>query len=72
MIKEQILLDKEETTRPIGWIVRRNLDYVSLDYVKGDWSRKFLWSCETTTPEQLNIRIKGKLNKLIKVNGKNL
>ena len=66
------VLDKEETLRPIGWIFRRNLDYVSLDYVNGDWSRKFLWSCEITTSEQLNIRIKNKLNELIKVNGKKL
>ena len=65
-------LDKEETPRPIGWIFRRNLDYVSLDYVNGDWSRKFLWSCEITTSEQLNIRIKNKLNELIKVNDKKL
>ena len=65
-------LDKGDTQRPIGWIFRRNLDYVSLDYVNGDWSRKFLWSCETTTSEQLNIRIKNKLNELIKVNGKKL
>ena len=42
-------LDKEEKPRPIGWIFRRNLDYVSLDYINGDWSRKFLWSCEMTT-----------------------
>ena len=64
-------LNKEETYKPIGWIFRRNLDYVSLDYVNGDWSRKFLWSCEITTSEQLKIRIKNKLNELIKVNGKN-
>ena len=64
-------LDKEEKPRPIGWILRRNLDYVSLDYINGDWSRRFLWSCEITTSEQLNIRIKNKLNDLIKVNGKN-
>lgn len=64
-------LDKEEKPRPIGWIFRRNLDYVSLDYINGDWSRKFLWSCEITTSEQLNIRIKNKLNYLIKVKGKN-
>ena len=64
-------LDKGDTPIPIGWIFRRNLDYVSLDYVNGDWSRKFLWSCETTTSEQLNIRIKNKLNELIKVKGKN-
>ena len=65
------VLDKEEKPRPIGWRLRRNLDYVSLDYINGDWSRKFLWSCEITTSEQLEIRIKNKLNDLIKVNGKN-
>ena len=65
-------LDKEKKPRPIGWIFRRNLDYVSLDYINGDWSRRFLWSCEITTSEQLNIRIKNKLNYLIKVNGKKL
>ena len=65
------VLDKEEKSRPIGWIFRRNLDYVSLNYINGDWSRKFLWSCEITTSEQLDIRIKNKLNDLIKVNGKN-
>ena len=64
-------LDKEKKLRPIGWIFRRNLDYVSLNYLNGDWSRKFLWSCELTTSKQLNIRIKNKLNYLIKVNGKN-
>ena len=64
-------LEKEEKPRPIGWIFRRNLDYVSLDYINGDWSRRFLWSCEITTSEQLNIRIKNKLNYLIKVKGKN-
>ena len=64
-------LGKEEKPRPIGWIFRRNLDYVSLNYINGDWSRKFLWSCEITTSEQLDIRIKNKLNDLIKVNGKN-
>ena len=65
-------LDKEEKPRPIGWIFRRNLDYVSLNYINGDWSRKFSWSCEITTSEQLDIRIKNKLNDLIKVNGKKL
>ena len=65
-------LDKEEKSRPIGWIFRRDLDYVSLNYINGDWSRKFLWSCEITTSEQLDIRIKNKLNDLIKVNGNKL
>ena len=65
-------LDKEETSKPIGWIFRRNLDYVSLDYINGDWSRKFLWNCEVTTLEQLDLRIENKLNELIKVKGKKL
>ena len=65
-------LDKEETPRPIGWIFRRNLDYVSLDYVNGDWSRKFLWTCEITSSNQLEIKMKNKLNKLIKARGKKL
>ena len=65
-------LNKEVNLKPIGWIFRKNLDYVSLDYVNGDWSRKFLWSCELTTSEQLDIRIKNKLNELIKASGKKL
>ena len=65
-------LNKEEKPRPIGWIFRRNLDYVSLDYINGDWRRRFSWSCEITTSEKLNIRIKNKLNYLIKVNVKKL
>ena len=66
------VLNKEKTTIPIGWIFRRNLDYVTLDYVNGDWSRRFLWNCEMTTSEQLNLRMKNKLNELIKVNSKKL
>ena len=65
-------LGKEETSRPIGWIFRRNLDYVSLDYINGDWSRKFLWTCEITSSNQLEIKMKNKLNKLIKARGKKL
>ena len=42
--------DKYKTSRPIGWIFRRNLDYVSLDYVNGDWSIKFLWSLPEWVP----------------------
>ena len=72
-IKQPItVLDKEETPEVIGWIFRRNLDYVSLEYINGDWSRKFLWSCAMTTSEQFKIRIKNKLNDLIRVNGKKL
>ena len=50
--------EKSLTSRPIGWIFRRTLDYVSLDYVDGDWFRRFLWTCEITSPKQLEIRIK--------------
>ena len=64
-------MDKEATARPIGWIFRRNLDYVSLEFFNGDWSRKFLWTCEITSSNQLEIRIKNKLNELIKASDKN-
>jgi len=67
-------LPKEEslTNRAIGWIFRRNLDYVSLNYNNGDWNRKFSWTCEITSLSQLQLRINDKLNKLIKVNHKSL
>ena len=58
-------LNKENINKPIGWIFRRNLDYVSLDYVNGDWSRKFSWECEVVSFNQLNKRLKSKLQKLI-------
>ncbi len=67
-----IAKDKALAIRPIGWIFRRNLDYVSLDYANGDWSRKFLWSCEVTPLEELEIRVKNKLNKLIKASDEKL
>ena len=40
-----VSLYKEEslTTRAIGWIFRRNLDYVSINFNNGDWNRKFYW-----------------------------
>ena len=63
---------KEKTTKPIGWIFRRNLDYVSLDFINGDWRRKFLWSCEITSSKGLETRLKNKLNKLIKLSKKKL
>ena len=50
-------------TKMIGWIFRRNLDYVSLYYKRGDLSRKFLWSCEITSLKELETRLKNKLNK---------
>ena len=49
-------------TNTIGWIFRRNLDYVSLYYERGDPSRKFLWSCEITSLKDLETRLKNKLN----------
>ena len=58
-------LNKENINKPIGWIFRRNLDYVSLDYVNGDWSRKFSWGCEVVSLNQLNKRLKSKLQTLI-------
>ena len=50
-------------TKMIGWIFRRNLDYISLYYKRGDLSRKFLWSCEITSLKELEIRLNNKLNK---------
>ena len=47
----------------IGWIFRRNLDYVSLYYERGDLSRKFLWSCEITSLKELEKRLNNTLNK---------
>ena len=65
-IKKLLKEFPEEKTKPIGWIFRRSLDYVSLDYVNGDWNRKFLWSCEITSSKELEIRLRNKLHKLIK------
>ncbi len=56
---------KEKITKPMGWIFRRNLDYVSLDYVNGDWSRKFSWKCEIVSSNNLDKRLKNTLGKLI-------
>ena len=65
-------LNIETKPKPIGWIFRRNLDYVGLVYVNGDWSRKFFWSCEVISLKSLKTRLKNKLNKLKKVSEKNL
>ena len=46
--------NKEKITKPIGWIFRKNLDYVSLDFVNGDWKRKFSWSCEVVSSNELD------------------
>ena len=61
--------NKDKKSKPIGWIFRRTLDYVSLDYVNGDWSRKFLWSCEITSSDQMKKRLKNEIDKLIKSSG---
>ena len=61
---------KEEITKPMGWIFRRNLDYVSLDFINGDWRRKFLWSCEITSSKGLEARLKDKLDKFVNANEK--
>ena len=61
--------NKDKNFKPIGWIFRRTLDYVSLDYVNGDWSRKFLWSCEITSSDEMEKRLKNKIDKLIKSSG---
>ncbi len=57
---------KEKKTKLIGWIFRRTLDYVSLNYKNGDLSRNFLWSCEVTSSTELKIRLKNNLDKLLK------
>ena len=49
--------NNDKISKPIGWIFRRTLDYVSLDYVNGDWSRKFLWSCEITSLDKMKKRL---------------
>ena len=65
-------LNIETKPKPIGWIFRRNLDYVGLVYVNGDWSRQFFWSCEVISLKSLKTTLKNKLNKLKKVSEKKL
>ena len=59
-------LNVEKKNKPVGWIFRRSLDYVSLNYVNGDLNRKFLWRCEITSTNQLYIKLENKLEELIK------
>ena len=67
LIKEPLTkFNKDKKSKTIGWIFRRTLDYVSLDYVNGDWSRRFLWSCKITSSEQLDKSLKNKIYKFIK------
>ncbi len=56
---------EEKITKPIGWIFRRSLDYVSLVYVNGDWSREFSWKCEVVSSNELDKRLKNTLGNLI-------
>ena len=60
-----VKFNKEKITKPIGWIFRKNLDYVSLNYVNGDWIREFSWKCEVVLSNELDKRLKNKLSKLI-------
>ena len=65
-------LNEEKIKKPIGWIFRKNLDYVSLDYINGDWSRKFSWRCEVISSKQLETRLKNKLDKFINASKKKI
>ena len=60
---------KYQKTKPIGWIFRKTLDYVSLEYVNGDWNRKFLWTCQIVKSDQIRNRLKNKINKFKKASG---
>ena len=58
------LIEKEDNSisRPVGWIFRRNLDYVQLKQdINGDWNQKFLWNCEVTKLQTLILEINNKL-----------
>ena len=52
-------------TKLIGWIFRRTLDYVSLEYKNRDWTQRFLWSCEIISSDLLEQRLKNKIDKLL-------
>ena len=61
------LIEKEDNLRskPMGWIFRRNLDYVELKQnINGDWNQKFLWNCEVTKLQTLILEINNKLKKI--------
>ena len=61
------LIEQKEDlrTRPLGWIFRRNLDYVQLKQgINGDWIQKFLWNCEVTKLQTLILKINNKLKKI--------
>ena len=61
------LIEKEDNSisRPVGWIFRRNLDYVQLKQdINCDWNQKFLWNCEVTKLQTLILKINNKLKKI--------
>ena len=61
------LIEKEDNlrSRPVGWIFRRNLDYVQLKQdINGDWNQKFLWNCEVTKLQTLILKINNKLKNI--------
>ena len=62
--------NEEKIKKPIGWIFRKNLDYVSLNYTNGDWIRKFSWRCEVISSKQLETRLKNKLDRFINASEK--
>ena len=69
-IKKPVTKFNKGITKPIGWIFRKNLDYVSLDYINGDWRRKFSGRCEVISSKQLENRLKNKLDKFINASEK--
>ena len=61
------LIEKKDNlrSRPVGWIFRRNLDYVQLEQdINGDWNQKILWNCEVTKLQTLILKINNKLKKI--------
>ena len=61
------LIEKKDNLRskPIGWIFRRNLDYVQLkENINGDWNQKFMWNCEVTKLQTLILKINNKLKNI--------
>ena len=63
-IKQPLTKFNKDITKPIGWIFRNNLDYVSLNFINGDWSRKFSWRCEVISLNELVTRLKNTLTYL--------
>ena len=68
--KPSIELYRYKKSKIIGWIFRKNLDYVLLYNVNEDWNRKFLWSCKKNPSDLLKQKLKNKIDHFMKV-GKN-